>query len=276
MTASPAPASGSSELGLRVASGVAMGLAAIGLTVWGGWPYALVWALLAAAVAWEWQRITGGDAALAGTAAAAAAAAALGLAAYPADWRGIAFVVLALAPVGLARAKGLVATGQIYALALGVAAILCRGAEPDGAVLVFWLFAVVWGTDICAYFTGRRLGGPKLWPKVSPKKTWSGAIGGLVGGVLLGSLLLWAAEVPPRWPHVMLSIAFSVLTQLGDLYESALKRRFGAKDSGQLIPGHGGVMDRLDGYIFAVVFAALFGSLRAGPQAVPAGLLQWP
>jgi phosphatidate cytidylyltransferase len=258
-----------------------MGTAAIGVTIWGGWPNAIFWSLVATAVAWEWQRIVGGEGSQT-LAIVGSLTVALGMAAslLPLGWLGTAaLVVLAGATAGVLAPRRLgpaSALGLVYAYALGISAVLCRGQGWDGAVVILWLFAAVWGTDIIAYFTGRSLGGPKLWPAVSPKKTWSGAIGGLVGGAALGCMLLAAFGVGLRWHHVALSIAFSVLTQAGDLYESALKRRFGVKDSGSLIPGHGGFMDRLDGFVFAVVFAALVGGARAGWSAVPSGLLIWP
>jgi len=138
-----------------------------------------------------------------------------------------------------------------------------------GLVAILWMFAVVWLTDIAAYFAGRRFGGPKLWPRVSPKKTWSGFFGGLVAGVAAGGIVVLVAgrfgvAAPVSFAIVvLLSAVASVLSQLGDLGESALKRRFGAKDSGVLIPGHGGVMDRLDGFWAA---AALIGLVLAGVQ----------
>jgi phosphatidate cytidylyltransferase len=144
-----------------------------------------------------------------------------------------------------------------------------------GLAVILWLFAVVWGTDTCAYFTGRALGGPKLWPRVSPKKTWSGAIGGLIGGAVLGLIVLWLAGIAVKWPHLLLSLAFSVATQGGDLFESSLKRRYDVKDAGSIIPGHGGVMDRLDGFIFAAVLAAICGVARGGVTEVPKGLAVW-
>ena len=111
--------------------------------------------------------------------------------------------------------------------------------------------------------------------KSAQKKTWSGAIGGLLSGVLLGCLVLFALGVSPKFPHVTLSIAFSVLTQMGDLFESAVKRRYDVKDSGSLIPGHGGFMDRLDGFIFAAIFAAAVGLAQGGLTGVSGGLINW-
>jgi phosphatidate cytidylyltransferase len=119
---------------------------------------------------------------------------------------------------------------------------------------LLWMFAVVWATDIVAYFTGRSLGGPKLWPRVSPKKTWSGFLGGVTAAAIAGFLVAWSVQrlgvMPPFSLRnvIMLSIVASVASQLGDLGESALKRHCDVKDSSHLIPGHGGVMDRLDGF----------------------------
>jgi phosphatidate cytidylyltransferase len=270
-------AGGLSELQKRVLSGIVMAAVAIGVTVWGGLPFALVWTAAALCVAYEWQRIVQGDKAMTAilTAVAIVLVAAYGAYARSPTVLTAAAVMLPLAALSASRERLTTLTGVVYAAAFGAAILLCRASGYDGALVIFWLFAVVWGTDTLAYFTGRALGGPKLWPSVSPKKTWSGATGGLLGGVILGCLLIMALGVSLKWQHIALSCAFSILTQAGDLYESALKRRFGVKDAGNLIPGHGGFMDRLDGFIFAVAFAALFGGLRAGLANVPAGLITW-
>jgi phosphatidate cytidylyltransferase len=279
VSAAPEQASGLSELNKRILSGIVMAAVAIGTTIIGGWIFAIVWFLAALAVAYEWQRLVQGDAAMPATLASVAVVTAAAVGAF---WTTLLFfglAVLLLAMVWLAAAadhRPAAVTGAVYAAALGASMLLCRSTDYNGAIIIFWLFAVVWGTDILAYFTGRSLGGPRLWPRVSPKKTWSGATGGLLGGVLLGCLVIAAFGVSVKWQHFVLSIAFSVLTQCGDLYESAIKRRYNVKDSGNLIPGHGGFMDRLDGFIFAVVFAALFGAARAGLGNVPQGLLFWP
>jgi phosphatidate cytidylyltransferase len=275
---SDAASAGMSELNKRVLSAIVMGLAAIGTTIWGGWPFQLVWMLAAVGVAYEWQRIVHGNQA---TTFAFLASIATVLIMFGAIWLSVWMVVagavVAAGTTGIApkERRSDIATGLLYAAGLGASVILCRNTGYDGAIVIFWLFAVVWGTDTLAYFTGRSLGGPKLWPRVSPKKTWSGAIGGLIGGVILGCILLTLMGVSLRWQHIMLSIAFSVLTQAGDLFESALKRRYDVKDSSNLIPGHGGFMDRLDGFIIAVIAAAALGSVRAGWANVPKGLLVW-
>jgi phosphatidate cytidylyltransferase len=132
----------------------------------------------------------------------------------------------------------------------------------------------VWVTDIGGYFAGRGLGGPKLWPRVSPKKTWAGAIGGFVASlaIALGFAVFKLGEIGPL---LLLAAALSIASQLGDLFESAVKRRFGVKDSSQIIPGHGGLLDRLDGFVAAIVLAALIGFLRRGVDGVGLGLMVW-
>jgi phosphatidate cytidylyltransferase len=133
---------------------------------------------------------------------------------------------------------------------------------------------VVWVTDIGGYFAGRGIGGPKLWPRVSPKKTWAGAIGGFAASlvVAVGFAVLGLGKTSAL---LFLAALFSIVSQLGDLFESAVKRRFGVKDSSQLIPGHGGLLDRLDGLVAAVVVAAIFGVLRGGADGVGRGLMVW-
>jgi phosphatidate cytidylyltransferase len=119
------------------------------------------------------------------------------------------------------------------------------------------------------------IGGPKLLPRVSPKKTWSGAIGGLAGAVLAAVAVAGAAGLSGLFAIALVAAILSVAAQAGDLFESQLKRRFGVKDSGHLIPGHGGLMDRLDGFVVAAAVAALIGILRGGVEAPARGLLVW-
>jgi phosphatidate cytidylyltransferase len=125
-----------------------------------------------------------------------------------------------------------------------------------------------------AYFTGRTLGGPKLWPRVSPKKTWSGFVGGVVSGAVAASAVGIAFGLKQSLATFVLYIVLAVASQGGDLFESALKRRFGTKDASHLIPGHGGVMDRLDGFIAAALVALAVAAIR-DPEHLGAGLLLW-
>jgi phosphatidate cytidylyltransferase len=274
----PSVAPARSELSLRLMSAAIMGSIAILTTWWGGWPFGIVWTVAAGAVAAEWQTIIGADnrdqraigAVLAVVFTSVCVAFGVPLYLFPA-----ACAVAAVLWLCAADMRSQSATGMLYACSLVAAVLLCRGAGWEGAIVIFWLFAAVWGTDTCAYFAGRAIGGPKLWPRVSPKKTWSGAIGGVIGALAISALVLVAFGIRPGAPHIAMSIVFSVATQAGDLFESALKRRFGVKDAGRLIPGHGGFMDRLDGFVFAVVVAAIIGLARGGWQNVPAGLLHW-
>jgi phosphatidate cytidylyltransferase len=126
-----------------------------------------------------------------------------------------------------------------------------------------------------AYFLGRLIGGPKLLPRVSPKKTWSGAISGLLAAVLAAIAVAKAAELSGLYSIALVAAILSAVAQAGDLFESRLKRRFGAKDSSHLIPGHGGLMDRLDGFVLAAAVAAMIGVLRGGVEAPAHGLLMW-
>ena len=129
----------------------------------------------------------------------------------------------------------------------------------EGLVFTAWALALVWATDIGAYFAGRTIGGPKLWPAVSPNKTWAGLIGGVAAASLFGAAMHGWAGLPLRL--TLATPVLAVLAQGGDLYESWLKRRAGVKDSGKLLPGHGGVMDRLDGLVPVAPLAALLAVL---------------
>lgn len=165
--------------------------------------------------------------------------------------------------------------GVPYIALPGLALILIRQSPDYGLFAVLWLFAVVWSADTLAYVFGRLIGGPKLAPAISPNKTWAGLMGAIAGGVTASALMGWFSDLPTVWPLLLAGAALAVLEQLGDLFESAAKRRFGFKDSGRIIPGHGGVLDRVDGLMFAAVAAAAFGYARGGQEAVASGLVVW-
>jgi phosphatidate cytidylyltransferase len=180
----------------------------------------------------------------------------------------------ALAVAALAHERrGWSGAGVAYAGVLVLAPTLLReGAH--GAAAMFFLFAVVWVTDILGYFVGRTVGGPRLALRISPKKTWAGAVGGALGAVVAGGVfaaLTGYAVVGAG----LTAFALSLVSQGGDLLESAFKRRFGVKDASHVIPGHGGLMDRLDGFIAAAGVAVLIGILRAGSPEAAQGLLLW-
>jgi phosphatidate cytidylyltransferase len=167
------------------------------------------------------------------------------------------------------------AAGVIYVGIFLVSMLSLRSDPRLGLVALFWLFALTWTADIAAYFTGRALGGPKLWPAVSPNKTWSGAVGGTIAGPVAGAAVILAAGLSLRPIHVIVMLAVVIAAQLGDLMESAIKRHFGVKDSSQLIPGHGGLMDRCDSLVAAAAVALAIGIVRAGMSAPAEGLLLW-
>ncbi|QFU16412.1 phosphatidate cytidylyltransferase [Microvirga thermotolerans] len=249
-----------SELAKRVASAVVLIPLALAVAWEGGWAFALFWLAAGIAMMVEWTNMTRVE-----PRRPVQAALGLGLAALTfALLNGLSLaagtaVLVATAVLGAALARG--GQGKLWAVggfAYGAVIVLVPPIVREhpylGLVGLLWMFAVVWATDIAAYFTGRRLGGPKLWPRVSPKKTWSGFAGGLVAGTLGGFLVVWVSQrfgwIQPFSLRntVLLSIVASVASQLGDLGESALKRHCDVKDSSHLIPGHGGVMDRLDGF----------------------------
>jgi len=258
------------EFGLRVASALVLGAVVLGTLLIGGWAFAGIWLIAGVVGAAEWLAMTRSEPLLP----------LLGL--TGATLFGVLATALLGAPVWvpalllLAGSLGLFALGHgpgrrkpIWGL-LGGAVValvptLLRIDPEIGIVGPAWMFAVVWSTDSVAYFTGRLIGGPKLMPGVSPKKTWSGALGGLAAGIVGGTVTVliarsqgWDALPAVSLPLVAaLSGLASILSQGGDLVESALKRRYGVKDSGRSIPGHGGVMDRLDGFFAVAGLAGL-------------------
>jgi phosphatidate cytidylyltransferase len=261
----------SSELVLRILSGVVLAVAVLAATFWGGLPFALIWAAAAGGVAYEWLSLTDRQDALRQPARAAAllvAAAALLLSLTGAL---VAWLLIAAAAflAGIGRSTGwgkrsARVGGILYAAVIAIVPVSAREGEW-GLILVLWIFAVVWTTDVLAYACGRLIGGPKLWPRISPKKTWSGFLGGVAAGALAGWLVagtsLMGGPAPFKaWAVVIASVVAAIASQAGDLAESALKRRVGVKDSGSIIPGHGGLMDRLDAF-WAVSLLVGFGLL---------------
>jgi phosphatidate cytidylyltransferase len=267
------------ELCLRVGSALVLVPLAIGSAYVGGPPFLALWALAAAIILWEWTTLVGEARRRpilgVGAAGFASAAVLFGL-----RWPGMALAVLAC---GAFAAGGLAGSGRrvwilaggAYAGAMLAAPAVLRSDAEFGFLAVLLVFGVVWTTDVMAYFAGRALGGPKLWPAVSPKKTWSGALGGAVAATIVGSGLSAWAGLDRLAVLAWVCAALSVAAQAGDLLESALKRRFGAKNASALIPGHGGLMDRLDGFVAAALVATLVGLVRGGFDAPARGLLIW-
>jgi phosphatidate cytidylyltransferase len=172
------------------------------------------------------------------------------------------------------RAKNIFAFVGVPYVALPVLAlVLLRSHSVWGVHAIMWVMLVVWATDTFAYFAGRMFGGPKLAPVLSPKKTWSGLLGGMFGAALISSI--YASFNLPGWLGLaFVAAALAAIAQLGDVFESALKRTYGVKDSGYLIPGHGGVLDRVDGLVAAGLVAAIIGFAR-NSSSLAEGLLLW-
>jgi phosphatidate cytidylyltransferase len=252
----------------RVVSGLVLAATAL-ISVWqGGAVFAAAWFAAALAVGLEWQNLIG---AARPRLRFLVATAALAITAYVAaqGWLAMACGVLGLGGGALALAAGRARRlwafgGLVYAGSLIVSVNALYASPAFGPRAIFWLFATVWGTDVFAYFGGRLIGGRKLWPQVSPSKTWSGTVSGVIAGALIGVVIgvqgLDGARLAT--PVFALGLVAALVSQAGDIFESTVKRRFGAKDSSALIPGHGGFMDRLDGFVAAAAFTAAFAILH--------------
>lgn len=260
------------EFALRVASAIVLaGIVLFALFV-GGWLFAAVWLAAAVVGACEWLAMSRTEPARALMLVTCLILVVLMVLfeAGARSWVTVGIGALGtLALAGLARGPGgklNAVSGLLGAIVVALVPTALRDEPAIGVIGPAWMFAIVWSTDVAAYFTGRSLGGPKLMPRVSPKKTWTGALGGLVAGTLagLGVVLVargygWTSLAALPVPVVVMSsAAASIVSQGGDLFESALKRTYGVKDSGQSIPGHGGIMDRLDGFFAVAVLAGLY------------------
>jgi phosphatidate cytidylyltransferase len=269
----------SRELTLRIVSSAVLAPLAVGLAYVGGWPFFVFWAIAACGIFWEWRTILHdpgpvpkglGECAI----AVAGASLMVGRAATAAAFLAIGMAVEAVVAT-TSTFRMWAAAGVPYAGSLLIACVLLRSDAQYGFVAIAFLFAIVWTTDILAYFVGRFVGGPKLWMRVSPNKTWSGAIGGACGAIVAGLAVAHYAHLANSLAVAGLALVLSVASQAGDLFESAFKRRFGVKDTGHVIPGHGGIMDRLDGFLAAAVVAAIIGVARGGLEVPARGLLVW-
>lgn len=267
---------GSSDLRPRLVAGVVMAAVAIALAWIGLAPFGVLVLVATLLMCWEWGCVVRGTdfgAAFYVHAMAVAIAVVLSTAGYPA--LGLVailtgFVVLLVMPSADRRLMS--AAGALYVGLPAVAILWLRGDEPLGFLAIVFIFAVVWGSDIGAFAAGRGLGGPKLWPRVSPKKTWSGFIGGLTAGLICGALVALAVPGASPWALGATGLALALVAQLGDLAESALKRQFGVKDSSTIIPGHGGVMDRADSTV-AVCMVVAIVALLVNPASPARALL---
>lgn len=252
----PAKTSG---LKLRILSAAVMLPVAVAATWFGGWFFAALVALAGVAMLWEWGRLPGNLAMNVVVSGSLVFVAGLYLCLSSNPAAGFGLIVVMAPIVALLQRERFAwhAVGFLY-IALPCLALLWLRQEADrGLLIVLWLLVVVWATDIGAYFAGRTIGGPKLIPSISPNKTWAGLFGGMLSAAIAGGLM---ASLDPQLPAFGLAAfgaLLAIVAQAGDFTESAVKRRCGVKDSSHLIPGHGGVLDRVDGLLFAAPVAAL-------------------
>ncbi|MDX1711689.1 MAG: phosphatidate cytidylyltransferase [Rhodovibrionaceae bacterium] len=258
------------SLVMRVISALVLAPVVIAAVYSGGLSFLALVLLAVGLMAWEWSRLVLGVFDLRGVVFVASALAAVLL--FAVGWMASAAVPLV---IGLGHGflvvraeqpgvRSWLLGGLVYLTAAGAALLWLRHRPDDGLVLAGWLIAVVWATDIGAYVSGRIIGGPRLAPAVSPKKTWAG----LAGGMLLAFAVGWISPaVAPMmgatdWMLALASAGVAAVAQGGDLLASLLKRSFGAKDASRLIPGHGGVLDRADGLLSAAVCVGVVLAIR--------------
>jgi phosphatidate cytidylyltransferase len=264
---------------LRVVSAAVLAPLALVAAYIGSLPFALFWGIAAVVVLWEWMTLVVGPKYRVLVLSCAAAIAVADFLAW------LGRPVTALFMVGLGALAGAifapgerrlwVLAGTGYAGGMVLAPVFLRADAGFGFAMIVLLFSIVWTTDVLGYFAGRAFGGPKLWPSVSPKKTWSGAICGTVGAVVVALLVAAQFGSFDRIAIIAVALLLSIMAQAGDLFESWVKRQFDAKDSSHIIPGHGGVMDRLDGFWAAAVAGCVVGLLRGGFDEPARGVLIW-
>ncbi|MEF0943133.1 phosphatidate cytidylyltransferase [Rhizobium sp. BR 362] len=253
----------SRELRLRIMSGIVLAAVVLVATWYGGLSFRILAAAIGLLVYYEWSTITdlhGRDPqgnALGWLGLVLIAGATLMAESVYSLEMLVIFVAVTAVMVAARRKSWWLPGGIFYAGLTAIALAEIRDDDLRGFVLMLFIFATVWATDIFAYFVGRAIGGAKLAPRISPGKTWSGAIGGAIAAVIAGTAVVWSFFSADSLWIPALTLVLSICSQIGDLFESFIKRRFGVKDSSHLIPGHGGVMDRVDGLIFACFAAFL-------------------
>jgi phosphatidate cytidylyltransferase len=251
------------ELSKRIVSGIVIGVIALVMTYWSPSFFTILMLVIAAAMSWEWGRMVRGATLTDPAMIVHVFAVLLAVLLSASDMAGLAIastVIGAIAVGALTFGVGnaqLSGAGVLYTGLPVVALGWIRGDEPLGFSATLFVLLSVIVTDIGAYASGRTIGGPKLWPSVSPNKTWSGLIGGVLAASVAGGLFAWVSGTGSASWLASLGLVLGLVAQGGDLAESALKRHFGVKDSSNLIPGHGGVMDRMDGIVTASVIAAI-------------------
>lgn len=269
------------ELVLRLATAAVLIPVVIGLTVLGGIWFQLLILVLGALLAYELvnnvfsTRISILHGVVAGLFIGSGLLAIYGqvLIALP---LGLIGAVVCVVNAQVKGAKAVILGGGIIFGNSAIVALIALRSDPEfGLLAVLWMFCVVWSADTLAYFAGRLIGGPKLAPKISPNKTWAGFFGGIVGAGLAGFVFVTITELGSGFALVVLSGVAAVFAQAGDLQESWAKRQLDIKDSSQLLPGHGGIWDRLDALIVVAVLGLVIGLVRGVDQSIAHHLLIW-
>ena len=277
--AAPAAIAGqdSRNLLMRVAAALVLAPVAIICAYVGGWLWTTLVTLATIGLFVEWVMVTCAERHV-GVTVSGIVALALATPFFAVGRVEAALVVLGLGLVAVVvRAPAprvWVIGGYLYAAAAQLASVVVRLDREAGLSALILVLLVVWASDIGGYFAGRAIGGPKLWPRVSPKKTWAGALGGFAASLVVAAAFA-GFGFAKLLPMLLLGAVLSIASQFGDLFESAVKRHFGIKDSSHIIPGHGGLMDRLDGFVAAIALAAIFGFLRGGVDGVGRALMVW-
>ena len=268
------------ELMIRAASALVLAALALLIDKAGQWPFAALICAGAVIASWEWGRLIGAgsfDAVVVVHGAAVVAAAVLGTAErIELGFLALGAGLIAVGVLSASRPRSVWSVvGVVYLGLPAMALVIVRGDPEFGWLAIAYLFSIVWSADTAAYAFGRIVGGPKLAPSISPNKTWSGFVAGLALPSLVGLAWgLWLGQTSLL--HLLLvSAGLALMAQIGDLSESAAKRRFHVKDAGHLIPGHGGLLDRIDGFLFAAMAAGVILALRSD-QSSGAALLIWP
>ena len=278
MIAAPSDRTGapSGDLVPRILSAAVLAPVVLAAVYFGGLPLAILAAAASIILMLEWLHMTRHDA-RGLTGGLAVAAVGVGVLAAGATLLAPGAVIVLIAAIGIyaATRDSWLAAGIVYASIMAISLLAIRFDAEHGLAAVLFVLAVVWATDVGAFAAGRAVGGPKLWPAVSPKKTWAGFAGGLAAALAVGLIAAGLMGARPGIAIAAVIIALSLACQAGDLFESAVKRRFGVKDASRLIPGHGGLLDRVDGLTFAAPLAAIVGLIHAGPGRIGGGLIAW-
>jgi phosphatidate cytidylyltransferase len=250
----------------KIASGIVLGAVALACAWAGGWPWVVLVAVVGLALALEWVGLCTGRTTLrpdlSGWVSMAVLAASVAISGWLGVRGGLVLLVVGAAATGVAALATRAANplwrsfGVVYLGAPCLAIVWLRASPEAGLSVLLWVLALVWATDIAAYVAGKRIGGPKLAPRISPAKTWAGLAGGVAAAAVVGAVAALWLRLGSVHVLVGLSAALAVVEQIGDLIESAIKRRFGVKDSSAIIPGHGGFLDRVDGLMAVAVAVA--------------------